>query len=158
MKRTTSWKRHGNHLEIIIRVNQKENGAVLERELKRAISKWKRSLDMGISYDIFTIGDRNNYPDQDEIKVNGTLKADYVGSGTVLESEEMREEKTVIESMTVKEKMVHLMDTLINVVDRIAEDENAKPEKLALLPALTEKIVNITGYAVIDEKSKLSHL
>lgn len=64
----------------------------------------------------------------------------------------MREEKTVIESMTVKEKMVHLMDTLINVVDRIAEDENAEPEKLALLPALTEKIVNITEYAVINER------
>lgn len=63
MKRTTSRERHGNHLEIIIRVNKKENGAVLERKIKRAISKWKRSLDMGISYEILTIGDRNNYPE-----------------------------------------------------------------------------------------------
>ena len=66
----------------------------------------------------------------------------------------MREEKTVmvLKNMTVKEKMVHLMDTLISVVDRIAKDENAEPEKLALLPALTESIVNITGYAVINER------
>lgn len=63
MKRTTSRERHGNHLEVIIRVNKKENGAVLERKLKRAISKWKRSLGMGISYEILTIGDRNNYPE-----------------------------------------------------------------------------------------------
>ncbi len=57
-----------------------------------------------------------------------------------------------IESMTVKEKMVHLMDSLINVVDRISKEENAELEKLALLPALTESIVCITGYAVIEDK------
>lgn len=62
MKRTISRERHGNHLEIIIRVNKKENGGVLERKLKRAISKWKRSLGTGISYEILTIDDRNNYP------------------------------------------------------------------------------------------------
>lgn len=55
------------------------------------------------------------------------------------------------ESITVKEKMIHLMDTLINVVDRIAKDENAEPEMLALIPALVECVVNITGYAVIEE-------
>lgn len=64
----------------------------------------------------------------------------------------MKEEKTVLESITVKEKMVNLMDTLINVIDRIAKDENAEPEKLALLPALTESVVNITEYAVINER------
>ena len=63
-----------------------------------------------------------------------------------------KKKKTVLESMTVKEKMVHLMDTLINVVDRIAKDENAEPEKLALLPALTKSIIDITGYAVINER------
>ncbi|MCI8370920.1 MAG: hypothetical protein HFI75_00700 [Lachnospiraceae bacterium] len=62
MKRTISRNRHGNHLEIIIRVNKKEDGDVLERELKRAISKWKHSLGMDISYEILTIDDRNNYP------------------------------------------------------------------------------------------------
>lgn len=60
MKGIRSRERHGNHLEVIIRVNKKENGNVLERELRRAISKWKRSLDMGISYEILTIDDRNN--------------------------------------------------------------------------------------------------
>ena len=64
----------------------------------------------------------------------------------------MEKEKKVLESMTVKEKMVHLMDSLINVVDRIAKDENAEPEKLALLPALAQSIVSITGYAVINER------
>lgn len=64
----------------------------------------------------------------------------------------MRVENTGSESITVKEKMVHLMDSLINVVDRIAKDENAEPEKLALLPALTQSIVSITGYAVINER------
>ncbi len=64
----------------------------------------------------------------------------------------MEKEKKALESMTAKEKMVHLMDRLINVVDRIAKDENAEPEKLALLPALTQSIVSITGYAVINER------
>ena len=64
----------------------------------------------------------------------------------------MEKEKKALESMTAKEKMVHLMDRLINVVDRIAKDENAEPEKLALLPALMQSIVSITGYAVINER------
>lgn len=62
MKRTASRKQCRNHLEITIRTDKKENGGVLEREIKRAILKWNRSLDLDISYEIITIDDRNNFP------------------------------------------------------------------------------------------------
>lgn len=52
---------------------------------------------------------------------------------------------------TVKERMIHVMDELISVIDRIAENEDAKPEEIALLPALAESVVNITGHAVIEK-------
>lgn len=61
MKRTISRNRYRNHLEIIVTTDKKENGAVLEREIKRAIAKWRRFLDMDISYEIITIGGSNNY-------------------------------------------------------------------------------------------------
>lgn len=61
MKRTVSRKRCKNHLEIIIRVEEKEKGRILGEKVKRALIKWKRSLDMDISFEIITIIDRNNH-------------------------------------------------------------------------------------------------
>ncbi len=61
MKRTVSRKRCKNHLEIIIRVDGKEKESILEKEIKRALVKWKRSLGMDISFEIFTVTDNNNY-------------------------------------------------------------------------------------------------
>lgn len=51
----------------------------------------------------------------------------------------------------VKEKMTHVMDKLISVIDRIAEDENAKPEEIAALQALAQSVIDITAYAVIKD-------
>lgn len=54
--------------------------------------------------------------------------------------------------MTMRDRMLNLMDSLISIVDRVAKNENAKPEEIAALPALVESIVNITRYAVIEKK------
>ena len=51
---------------------------------------------------------------------------------------------------TVKSKMIRLMDALLLVAERTAQKENATPEEIAVLPALADSIVNITGYAVIE--------
>ena len=56
--------------------------------------------------------------------------------------------------MTVKAKMIRLMDALLTVAERISEKENATPEEIAVLPALADSIVNITGYAVIEPKDQ----
>ena len=53
---------------------------------------------------------------------------------------------------TVKSKMLRLMDDLLLVTNRISNDENAKPEEIAALPALADSIVRITAYAVIEKK------
>lgn len=58
--------------------------------------------------------------------------------------------------MTQKEKMVSLMDDLRSVVHRIANNENATPEEIAVLPALADSIVHITGYAVIESSGAAS--
>lgn len=52
---------------------------------------------------------------------------------------------------TVKSKMIRLMDSLISVAERIASDENAKPEEIAALPALANSVIAITAYAVIEK-------
>lgn len=62
LKRTVSRRQGNNHLEIIIRSNKKENAAVLEEEIKRAILRCNRSLNKDIGYEILTIDDRNNDP------------------------------------------------------------------------------------------------
>lgn len=48
--------------------------------------------------------------------------------------------------MTVKERMSELMDDLFMVVHRIAENEKATPEEIALLPELTQTIVLLTSF------------
>lgn len=55
---------------------------------------------------------------------------------------------------SVKSKMIRLMDALITVAERTAKNENATPEEIATLPALANSIVNITSYAVIEQKEK----
>lgn len=62
LKRTVNRRQGNNHLEIIIRSNKKENAAVLEEEIKRAILRCNRSLNKDIGYEILTIDDRNNDP------------------------------------------------------------------------------------------------
>ncbi len=52
----------------------------------------------------------------------------------------------------VREKMIQLMDSLLLVVDRIAKDEDAFPEEIALLPELADAIVKITEYVAIEKK------
>lgn len=54
---------------------------------------------------------------------------------------------------TVRDRMLHVMDDIIAIIDRIAADENAKPEDVATLPALVNCLVQISGYAVIEKKS-----
>lgn len=54
---------------------------------------------------------------------------------------------------TTRDKMVRLMDALIEVAVRIADDKNAKPEELSILPALADSVVRITGYAVIEKNN-----
>lgn len=61
MKRIISRKRKENHLEIIIRVCEKEKGTVLETEIKKAIRKWNHTLGMDISFEILTLDDKNNH-------------------------------------------------------------------------------------------------
>lgn len=53
---------------------------------------------------------------------------------------------------TVKDKMVRLMDLLLQEVEKIVNAENPTPQEVATLPALANSIVNITGYAVIEPK------
>lgn len=57
--------------------------------------------------------------------------------------------------MTQKEKMISLMDDLLGVVHRIARDKSATPEEIAVLPALANSIVYITGYAVIETSGSI---
>lgn len=54
--------------------------------------------------------------------------------------------------MTVREKMIKMMDALLLSAERISQNENAKPEEIALLPALASAMVEITAYAVIEKK------
>lgn len=60
--------------------------------------------------------------------------------------------------MTVRERMINLMDDLLKVVHRISENEKATAEELALLPQLTDAIVYITRFAVIEKKEKALNL
>ena len=53
---------------------------------------------------------------------------------------------------TVRSKMIRLMVALISVAERIAQNENAKPEEIAALPGIANSVVNITAYAVIEPK------
>ncbi len=52
----------------------------------------------------------------------------------------------------VKEKMIHLMDLLLQEVETIVNKDEPTPQEIATLPALANSIVNITGYAVIEKK------
>ncbi len=54
---------------------------------------------------------------------------------------------------TVRERMLHVLDLEISVMERIADKKEAKPEELALLPALADSICRITSYAVIEAKN-----
>lgn len=54
---------------------------------------------------------------------------------------------------TIRDRMLRVMDDIITVIDRIAADENAKPEEIAALPALANCLVQISAYAVIEKKS-----
>ncbi len=56
--------------------------------------------------------------------------------------------------MTQREKMIELMDNLLAaaeaITSRICEDK-AKPEELAILPALTDSINALTKYAHLGD-------
>lgn len=54
---------------------------------------------------------------------------------------------------TVKDRMLHVMDDIISVIDRISENKDAKPEEVATLPALVNCLVDITAYAVIEPRN-----
>lgn len=58
--------------------------------------------------------------------------------------------------MTQKEKMISLMDDLLAVVHRISNNKSATPEEIAVLPALANSIVYITGYAVIEASGSIT--
>lgn len=58
--------------------------------------------------------------------------------------------------MTQKEKMISLMDDLLTVVHRISNDKRATPQEIAVLPALADSIVHITGYAIIESSGAIS--
>lgn len=60
--------------------------------------------------------------------------------------------------ITVREKMVHLMDLLLQEVEQIVRKKDPTPQEIAALPALADSIVNITGYAVIEPKDKAFYI
>lgn len=53
----------------------------------------------------------------------------------------------------VRDKMVHLMDLLLEEVEKIVAKAEPTPQEVATLPALADCIVNITGYAVIETET-----
>lgn len=56
--------------------------------------------------------------------------------------------------MTQREKMIKLMDSLLEVAMTISEricTEKAKPEELAVLPALTDSINALSKYAYLGD-------
>lgn len=73
LKRTVSRRQRKNRLEIIIRTNIKENAAVLEEEIKRAISRCNRSLNKDTGYEILTIDGRNNDPAVEQWKIHDNV-------------------------------------------------------------------------------------
>lgn len=53
---------------------------------------------------------------------------------------------------TMKEKMVRVIDILIEEMEDIHAKKEKEPKERELLPVLAGAIVNITGYAVIEKK------
>ena len=56
-----------------------------------------------------------------------------------------------MEHKTTKEKLIGMMDALIGFVERIASNENAKPEEIAALPAIVNCITHLTSYAAFSD-------
>lgn len=55
------------------------------------------------------------------------------------------------ENMTQKEKLIKLMDNLMSFAERACL-ENAKPEEIAVLPAVVDSITRLTNYASFGTK------
>jgi len=52
------------------------------------------------------------------------------------------------------ERKIYVIDILIGEMERISKKEKPEPEEIALLPALVNSIVSVTGYAVIEKKNE----
>ena len=61
-----------------------------------------------------------------------------------------KEKKTV----TMKEKMVHVIDIMIEELEELHAKKNKEPEELAMIPKLVESITHVTAYAVIEKPER----
>lgn len=68
----------------------------------------------------------------------------------------MCERRKGVRRMTVKERMLKLMDLLLEESEKIIKKDAPTPQEIAVLPALAEAIVRITAYAVIEKQPKES--